>query len=99
LRRLGLREVPSIPNDASKSKQEDILRLAFTLIDPQLFPMPSWFVMADDEKLDVREEDHAKLLAGIYRPEMDALGSYQEKLAFAAGVIDAFAEMEQHRNG
>jgi hypothetical protein len=34
LRRLGLREVPSLPQDPSKRTTEEILRMAFTQIDP-----------------------------------------------------------------
>jgi len=39
--RMGLREVASLP-DVTRRSAEDLVRLAFTLIDPDLFPAPSW---------------------------------------------------------
>jgi len=38
---MGLREVASLP-DVTRRSAEDLVRLAFTLIDPDLFPAPSW---------------------------------------------------------
>ncbi|MEI7908512.1 MAG: hypothetical protein WCK77_02645 [Verrucomicrobiota bacterium] len=53
LRRLGLREVPSLP-DVTRRNAEDLVRLAFTLIDPDIFPVPSW--MAREDPLDAQDE-------------------------------------------
>jgi hypothetical protein len=42
LRRLGLREVRELPKPPSARSLDDIVRLAFNLIDRNLFPEPSW---------------------------------------------------------
>jgi hypothetical protein len=92
LRRLGLREVPSLPQDPAKRSTEDILRLAFTLIDPLIFPAPSW--MREVEEVDVRDTDHARLLATLHQESVEALASDAEKLAYFSGVLDAQMMME-----
>ena len=97
LRRLGLREVPKIPKEDSRRSQEDVLRLAFTLIDAVLFPVPGWLMR--EGEVEFREEEHARLLADLYRPEMESLGSYQEKLALAAGLLDAYSDLAELWNG
>ncbi len=91
LRRLGLREVRSLPQVASRST-EDIARLAFTMIDPLIFPEPSWMLTV--EELDARDIDHARLLADVHRESIEALGSTQERLAYFGGVLDALAMIE-----
>ena len=92
LRRLGLREVPSLPESAATRSTEDLLRLAFTLIDPDIFPAPSW--MLEVEELDLKDADHARLLADLHRDPVTALGSAVEKLAYFGGVLDAQVMME-----
>ena len=54
LRRLGLREVPALP-ESRKRSLEDILRLAFTLIDPDIFPAPPWTIF--NEAIDAEVMD------------------------------------------
>ncbi len=92
LKRLGLREVPCLPAEVSKRSIEDILRLALTMIDPEVFPMPPWAVV--QEELDLREIDHAKHLAEMHREAIESLESFQEKVAYGAGALDAQAELE-----
>ena len=92
LRRLGLREVPRLPEDVPKRSGEDILRLAFTLIDPLLFPAPPWMLVV--ETLDLKDADHARLKADMHREAVDALGNMVEKLAYFSGVLDALAVEE-----
>jgi len=92
LRRLGLREVPSLPESASKHSTEDIIRLAFTTIDPIAFPAPSWLLTV--EALDSKDLDHARLYAEQHQEHIDALGSIQEKLAYLSGVLDAVVMRE-----
>lgn len=92
LQRLGLREVPSLPESAATRSTEDLLRLAFTLIDPDVFPAPSW--MLEVEELDLKDADHARLLADLHREPVTALGSVIEKLAYFGGVLDAQVMME-----
>lgn len=88
LRRLGLREVPSLPESAKRST-EDILRLAFTLIDPVVFPPPSWLLEA--EVLDFNDADHARLQAEKHADALNALANAEEKHAYLGGVLDANA--------
>ena len=92
LRRLGLREVPALPECADQRSNEDILRLALVLIDPELFPAPSW--MLNVEALDLRDADHARLLADQHVGPINGLATVQEKLAYAAGMLDANYKLE-----
>ena len=92
LKRLGLREVPCLPVEVSKRSMEDNLRLALTMVDPEFFPVPSWAVVQKD--LDLRELDHAKHLAEMHREAIESLDSFQEKVAYGAGALDAQAELD-----
>lgn len=92
LRRLGLREVPSLPSEPVKHSMEDILRLAFTLIDPTIFPVPPWLLT--EENLEMRDADHARLHAGVHRENIEALGTTEEKLAYFNGILGAQALLE-----
>lgn len=87
LRRLGLREVPSLPIDAPTRSMEDIIRLAFSLIDPDLFPSPSWMLAV--EELDRRDLDHARVIADLHREEVNALDDAELKVGYLSGVLDA----------
>jgi hypothetical protein len=71
LRRLGLREVRELPAEPESRSLEDIVRLAFTLIDRDLFPEPSWLLHV--EAIDAKDADHARKLADQYR---NKVGSY-----------------------
>jgi hypothetical protein len=46
------------------------------------------------EELDMREVDHARLLADLHRDSVNALGSTVEKFAYLRGVLDAQVMME-----
>jgi len=85
LRRMGLREVSSLP-ECEKRSTEDILRLAFSIIDPVVFPPPAWFLSA--ELLDAKLEDYVRLLAGKHLENVAQLQSSEEKLAYFGGVLD-----------
>ena len=87
LKRLGLREVAQPPSETPSRSMEDIVRLAFTSIDPETFPPPSW--MLSQNELEPRDQDHARLVADLHRAAIHALPSFQEKAAYAAGVLDA----------
>lgn len=80
--------------DLGKSKRsiEDIVRLAFTMIDRELFPPPSWMLFEKD--LDPRDVDHARRLVDQYRKAVEALSSTKLKLAYFEGVLDWAAMME-----
>lgn len=47
LQRLGLPTVSDLPRASPSRSLEDICRLAFTLIDPLLFPAPSWLLAVE----------------------------------------------------
>lgn len=66
---------------------EDILRLAFTMIDHELFPAPSWLLTVD--ALDLKDADHARLLADLHREPVNEFDSAVEKLAYFGGTLDA----------
>jgi excisionase family DNA binding protein len=80
--------------DMGKSKRstEDILRLAFSMIDPMVFPAPAWMLVEDD--LDPRDADHARLVADRHRESIGRLTSIEEKIGYAGGVLDAQLMMD-----
>lgn len=92
LRRLGLREVPSLAVDVSSLSSEDIVRLAFAGIDRALFPDPPCLLRV--EALDVKDIDHANLLADKHLEHVEALDGAEEKMAYFAGVLDAQVKMD-----
>lgn len=93
LSRLGLREVKEPPKPPASRSLEDIVRLAFTLIDRNIFPEPSWLLF--EEALPIRDADHAVQLAARYRSRVEALEHVELKLAYFQGVLDGAAKMER----
>ena len=91
LRRLGLREVRELPKPPSAPRLDDIVRLAFTLIDRNIFPEPSWLLHV--EAIDVKDADHATRLANQCRDKVEAFDHVELKLAYFQGVLD-WASME-----
>lgn len=96
LRRLGLREVPELPKDPVERSMEDIIRLAFSLIDPLAFPPPSWLLTV--ETIDMKDADHARRIADQHRAEVDAIDDVYLKIAYLSGVLDAQVMAEEGRN-
>jgi hypothetical protein len=97
LRRLGLREVPEVPQKLATITTEDIIRLAFHAIEPVLFPPPAW--LFDVEVIDGRDVDHATLLMERYADPVTALGTDGEKQAFMQGVLDTDYIMQTNLGG
>jgi hypothetical protein len=79
----------------SKRSTEDIVRLALTTIDPVAFPAPAW--MLRNEELDVRDAEHARLLADLHRESIIGMATIEEKIAYAGGVLDAQFMMDEER--
>ena len=77
--------LPSLP-DVTRRSGEELVRLAFTLIDPDIFPAPSW--MAREDPLDAQDVDHALRIAEQHRDNLEGLQTAQEKLAYLAGALD-----------
>lgn len=75
----------------SKRSVEDIVRLAFTMIDHELFPAPSWMLF--EKNIDPRDTDHARRMADQYRKAVEAQDSTTLKLAYFQGVLDWAAMM------
>ena len=92
LRRLGLREVRELPTEPESRSLEDIVRLAFTIIDRELFPEPSWLLHV--EAIDVKDADHALKLADQYREKVASIDSIPLKLAYFQGVLDWVSKEE-----
>ena len=80
---------------------EVFVRMAFMSIDPEAFPPPSW--MPSQNELEPRDLDHAEPAADLHREATQGLPSFQEKAAYAVGVLDAQAVMDAektaHKNG
>ena len=85
LRRLGLREVPSLPEDVSKLSGEDIGRLAFAGIDRVLFPDPSFLLMV--EALDVKD---------IHHPTSCKSGHLSQHKRFIAPTETLMSKIKRH---
>ena len=92
LRRLGLREVPELPETSTRSG-EDLVRLAFTLIDSDIFPAPPWMLFV--EAVNQQDADHALLIAEKHRNHIQNLETVEEKLAFFSGVLDCQAMIDR----
>jgi len=76
----------------SKRSVEDIVRLAFTMIDHELFPPASWMLF--EKNMDPRDTDHALRMADQHRKAVEAQNSTTLKLAYFQGVLDCAAMME-----
>lgn len=94
LRRLGLREVPALPEVTSRST-DDIVRLAFHAIDPEVFPAPAWLLVV--EAIDMRDADHAERIVAQHQEAAMALGSDREKHHYLQSVLDANFLLEADR--
>ena len=93
LRRLGLREVPELPKDPTERSMEDIIRLAFSLIDPLAFPPPPWLLTV--EMIDLKDADHARRIADQHQAAVDALDNVYLKIAYQGVVLDAQVMSEE----
>jgi hypothetical protein len=87
LRRLGLREVPALPEEPVPLSTEDLVRFAFCVMDSDLFPAPSWLLGAG--ALDSRDADHVVLLIDKHQAAVVGLESDRLKQAYLQGVLDA----------
>lgn len=92
LRRLGLREVRALPAEPESRSLEDIVRLAFTLVDADIFPAPSWLLHV--EAIDLKDADHARKLADQSREKVASYDGVLLKLAYFQGVLD-WVSMEE----
>lgn len=86
LRRMGLREVRELPSEPDTRSLEDIVRLAFNLIDDMLFPAPSWMLYV--EVIDPKDADHARSIFERCREKVEAYDNTPLKLAYFQGVLD-----------
>jgi hypothetical protein len=86
LRRLGLREVAKLPEDPPSRTTEDIIRLAFHSIDPEVFPSPSWLM--EEAAIDGKDAELAELVFARHAEEVTALGSDRERHHYLQGVLD-----------
>lgn len=93
LSRMKLPVVNELPAEKSTQSLEDITRLAFTFLDPVLFPAPSWLL--GEQVIDTVVCNHASCIAERHRTELEMYLSPQEKLSYFAGVLDASYLMDQ----
>ena len=93
LRRLGLREVSELPRPPSELSLEDIVRLAFSMIDSDLFPRPRW--MQNITSIPVKDLEHAHRLISILRGRVEKQESPQAKLAYLESVLDWASIMDR----
>ena len=92
LRRLGLKEVAELPKAQPQPSLENIMRFAFTIIDPDLFPAPSWLRFT--EMIDERVADHALLLANTHRDNVEALDDVRVKMAYFQTTLDVATTLD-----
>ena len=86
LRRLGLKEVAELPKAPPQPSLENITRFAFTMIDRDLFPEPSWLLFT--EVIEERVADHALLLADKHRDNVEALDDVRVKMSYFQATLD-----------
>ncbi len=89
LRRLGLAEVTALPKEDPPRSPEDMIRLAFHVIDPEVFPIPSWLLEAN--AISDAEVHHVEMLADLHADEVAGLEDVTLKHWFLQGVLDAAA--------
>ena len=95
LRRLGLREVPKLPEESPVRIPEEIIRLASHMMNSELFEAPSWWQHV--EAIDSAELHHTKSI--IAKPT-DAAAQFPDdrnKYAYLQGVLDGVAMMAAHK--
>ena len=95
LRRLGLREVPVLPQEVSSRTTEEIIRLAFHAIEPELFTAPAWLLGV--EAIDAADSHHAELIFAQHSIPVAELTDDRQKLAYLQGVLDAALIVEADR--
>lgn len=96
LNRLGLREVSELPGGPLARSLEDVARLAFSMIDPLLFPPPTWLLTV--EELDLKDVEHARLLADQHQEAVNAFNAAELKIAYFGGVLDAQLMIKEDMN-
>lgn len=89
LRRMGLPKVSTLPGQQERASLEDISRLAFTLIDPLLFPAPPWLLRSTS--IPIADAELARRMYLEYLDTVEGMENDHLKLAYFAGVLDAQA--------
>jgi hypothetical protein len=89
LRRLGLREVPKLPEEIPARTPEEIIRLAFCMMDPEVFEAPSWLL--DVEVIDAADLHHAEAIVALHKDALSELSDDRTKRGYLQGVLDAAA--------
>ena len=95
LKRLGLREVSELPAVPVARSSEDMLRLAFHLIEPEVFPAPGWFLIT--EYLTSAEIHHLDLIVEKHEAIMEEYEEDRLKIGYFQGVLDAESLMQVER--
>lgn len=88
-RRLGLREVPKLPEETPARTPEEIIRLAFNEIDPETFEAPTWLLNV--EAIEAVDLHHAKLIVALHSGHVAVLEDDRLKYGYLQGVLDAAA--------
>lgn len=89
LRRLGLREVPKLPDETPARTPEEIIRLAFNAIDPEVFDAPLW--LPNVEAINAVDLHHVELIFALHSDHVAALEDDRLKYGYLQGVLDAAA--------
>ena len=92
LRRMGLREVPDTPEDNPPILLKDLTWLAFTLLDPVVFPAPPWMLLHD--KIDIQVYSKALEIAEEHRVAVEEFENPILKLHYFCGALDAAVMQE-----
>ena len=87
LRRLGLREVPNLPGELVTRTAEEIIRLAFSMIDQDRFEAPSWLLTV--EAIDAADLHEAESIISLHADALGALAEDRLQHAYLQGVLDA----------
>ena len=85
--RMGLKPVQALPEAAKERTMEEMVRMSFSLIDPLVFPAPSWLLSVSC--ISECDAHHAALIAEKHAACVDALPSPIERIHYFQGVLDA----------
>ena len=86
LRRMGLKEVPHLPEEMPPRSVEEIIRMAFHLMEPDVFPAPTWMLFTEqitEAEASVARDCIERHQAALKDCESDAL-----KQVYLQGVLD-----------
>jgi hypothetical protein len=79
--------VPKLPFDVPARTPEEIIRLAFSGIDPEVFDPPAW--QLEVEAIDAADLHHVLSIVALHGAYVAELPDDRTKRGYLQGVLDA----------